>query len=91
MVSLSNGNHREPVGEPKEQELNHDPDKGDNWWLVALEVGAFNMAVPEVNALVEFEPSEAQQELLTEYEQVYDQFNEVYHKLLESFGFKPRY
>ena len=73
------------------KELNHDPETGDNWWLVALEIGALNMAVPEPNALSALEPSAAQQALMTEYEQAYDQFNEVYHKLLESFGFKPRY
>ena len=73
------------------QELNHakERDGGDNYWLVALEQAVGDLPCEEPSAFDDL--SEDQKEYLDDYYQLYDQLQENYRCLIESFGYKPRF
>ena len=62
----------------------------DNWWLIALEKAYGDLPVVEPHAFEE-DLTDDQKEILDDYEQAYETVAGAYTRLLESFGYKPKF
>ena len=72
------------------RELDWSDDSQDNWWLVALEKAYGDLPVVEPHAFEE-DLTDDQKEILDDYEQAYETVAGAYTRLLESFGYKPKF